>query len=396
MKDILPCSTKQWRHMVNQIYEIILARGYHEIIMHCMEHKEVFAALGQTSDIVSKEMYYLTDSELVLRPEGTASFMRAVLEHNLLDKQCGLFYFGPMFRKERPQQGRWREFYQVGIEHLAVQPCNNIGQELEILVTSYKLFNALGLIDKVQLHINNLGTVSERISYKENLVKYFQNHLNDLSPSQVDTLQKNPLRLLDSKEPNLKDLVSQSPSIDKYTDNTEFQALIQQLIIHIPEDKITIDTKLVRGLDYYTGTVFEWKLANAGSQDTLCAGGRYDLLFVNNHHLGTVSAFGCGIGVDRMFFYLNDNKFEQNSNEDIYVAGLDAFSLVENLRTLGYKVIYSTLLRSVNFHKAQSYQCQIFIYQDKNQYLIHKQADSYIAISLEEVLIKVAELISFN
>ncbi|MEI8570734.1 histidine--tRNA ligase [Methylomonas sp. LW13] len=306
MHDILPEQSPLWQWLESQAKQVLSAYGYHEIRLPIVEKTELFKrSIGEVTDIVEKEMYTFDDrngDSLTLRPEGTAGCLRACLEHGLLHNQSHrLWYYGPMFRHERPQKGRYRQFYQLGVETYGM-PGPDI--DAEIIALTDRLWKQLGIRDKVELQINSLGTSEERLAYRGKLVEYFQQHLAVLDEDSLRRLETNPLRILDSKNPDMQAMLQQAPVL--------LEHLGEESLAHFNSLKATLDdlgityqlnTRLVRGLDYYGKTVFEWVTEHLGSQGTICAGGRYDGLI---EQLGGKAnhAIGFAMGMERILALL--------------------------------------------------------------------------------------------
>ena len=302
MHDVLPEQTPLWQYAEQIIREVLGGYGYSEIRLPIVEKTELFKrSIGEVTDIVEKEMYTFEDrngDSLTLRPEGTAGCLRACLEHGLLNGQVHrLWYYGPMYRHERPQKGRYRQFIQLGVETYGM-PGPDIDAELIVLMD--RLWKRLGIRDKVCLQLNSLGTTAERLIYREQLVVYFQAHISQLDEDSQRRLQANPLRILDSKNPAMAELVANAPALMDYLgadSRQHFQSITAQLDnLGIAYD---INLRLVRGLDYYGKTVFEWVTDELGSQGTVCAGGRYDGLI---EQLGGKAshAVGFAMGIERL------------------------------------------------------------------------------------------------
>jgi histidyl-tRNA synthetase len=302
MHDVLPDQTPLWQYAEKMLREVLGAYGYSEIRLPIVEKTELFKrSIGEVTDIVEKEMYTFEDrngDSLTLRPEGTAGCLRACLEHGLLHNQVHrLWYYGPMYRHERPQKGRYRQFIQLGVETYGM-PGSDIDAELILIMD--RLWKKLGIRDKVRLQLNSLGTIAERLVYRGTLVDYFQAHLNELDEDSLRRLASNPLRILDTKNPAMQQLVANAPELMAYLGEeslAHFKALTTTL-----EDlgvSYEVNTRLVRGLDYYSKTVFEWVTDELGSQGTVCAGGRYDGLI---EQLGGKPnyAVGFAMGIERM------------------------------------------------------------------------------------------------
>ncbi len=302
MHDVLPEQTPLWQYAETIIREILGAYGYSEIRLPIVEKTELFKrSIGEVTDIVEKEMYTFDDrngDSLTLRPEGTAGCLRACLEHSLLNNQIHrLWYYGPMYRHERPQKGRYRQFIQLGVETYGMS-----GPEIdaELLLLMDRLWKKLGIRDQVRLQLNSLGTIAERAVYREKLVDYFHAHLEQLDEDSLRRLQTNPLRILDTKNPAMSEVVANAPELMAYL-GAESTAHFNAITTILNELGISyeINTRLVRGLDYYSKTVFEWVTDALGSQGTVCAGGRYDSLI---EQLGGKAnhAVGFAMGMERL------------------------------------------------------------------------------------------------
>jgi histidyl-tRNA synthetase len=302
MHDILPEQSPYWQWLEQRARQVLAAYGYQEIRLPIVEKTELFKrSIGEVTDIVEKEMYTFDDrngDSLTLRPEGTAGCLRACLEHGLLHNQTHrLWYYGPMFRHERPQKGRYRQFYQLGVETYGM-PGPDVDAEM-ILLTD-RLWKKLGIRDKVELQLNTLGTSEERLVYRGKLVEYFKQNIDVLDEDSLRRLDTNPLRILDSKNPDMQSMLSSAPVLLEHLGEDSLQhfnslkASLDDLGI-----EYQINTRLVRGLDYYGKTVFEWVTDELGSQGTICAGGRYDGLI---EQLGGKAnhAIGFAMGMERI------------------------------------------------------------------------------------------------
>ncbi len=302
MHDVLPDQTPLWQYAEQSIREVLGAYGYSEIRLPIVEKTELFKrSIGEVTDIVEKEMYTFDDrngDSLTLRPEGTAGCLRACLEHGLLHNQVHrLWYYGPMYRHERPQKGRYRQFIQLGVETYGMAG-PDIDAELILLMD--RLWLKLGVRDKVRLQLNSLGTIAERIVYRESLVGYFQSRLDQLDEDSLRRLETNPLRILDTKNPAMQQVVAGAPELTDFLGDDSRQHF--KAITAILDDlgiTYEINSRLVRGLDYYSKTVFEWVTDELGSQGTVCAGGRYDGLI---EQLGGKPnyAVGFAMGMERL------------------------------------------------------------------------------------------------
>jgi histidyl-tRNA synthetase len=332
-QDFLPENSRIYRGVENTAFQVASLYGFEEIITPIFEFSEVFhRSLGETSDAVSKETYDFLDrggDKLTLRPEGTAGVVRAFVSNGMAQNlPLKLFYSGPMFRYERPQKGRYRQFHQIGVEALGFE---NATIDIECIALGMQILNALGLQDKVQLEINTLGDRESRNQHREALVNYLTPFQNELSADSKIRLQKNPLRILDSKDEGDRKLIQSAPSLQQFlNDNSKkfFDDVIsglQNLGI-----KPNLNDKLVRGLDYYTHTVFEITTSHLGSQSAVIAGGRYDGL-VEQMGGPATSGFGWGAGIERLMLLCEQNSFA--SNQDlIAVLPADEQSLAACMR----------------------------------------------------------------
>ncbi len=305
MNDLLPSETPLWTQVERTIEQLLSRYGYREIRLPILEKTELFRrSIGEVTDIVEKEMYTFVDrnqESLTLRPEGTAGCVRAGIEHGLLQQTQKLWYRGPMFRHERPQKGRYRQFHQVGVEVYGL-----VGPDIdaELIALTARLWKQFKL--DVVLQLNSLGSPAARVAYRERLVRYFTDHFDALDEDSQRRLQTNPLRILDTKNPDMQALVSEAPSLLDHLDGESARhfAQLQQWLDAVG---ITyhVNPRLVRGLDYYSQTVFEWVTDKLGAQATVCAGGRYDGLV---EQLGgkPTPAIGFAIGLERLVALLAD------------------------------------------------------------------------------------------
>ncbi len=349
MNDILPGESAHWARFEACVRAWLAAYGYREIRTPILEHTGLFQrAIGEVTDIVEKEMYTFIDElngeSLTLRPEGTASCVRAAIEHNLLfDGGKRLWYMGPMFRHERPQKGRYRQFHQVGVEAMGFA-----GPELDIehLLMTARLWRELGLAEAIRLELNTLGAAEARARYRAKLIAYFEAHLDALDEDARRRLYSNPLRILDTKNPAMQTLVAEAPRLMDELDapaRAHFDAVCQGLAdAGIP---YRVNPRLVRGLDYYNDTVFEWVTDRLGAQGTVCAGGRYDTLV---EQLGGRPAPACGfaMGVERLLALLAESAWvAEETPADAYIvhvgaaAARFALRVGERLRDAGLNVV---------------------------------------------------------
>ena len=301
MNDLLPDVTGLWQEIEARARDVLHAYGYREIRLPLVEKTELFArSIGQATDIVEKEMYTFEDrngDNLALRPEGTAGCVRAGIQHGLLHNQTQRFWYtGPMFRHERPQKGRYRQFHQIGVETFGMAGPDI---DVELILLNARLWKALGL-EHLTLELNSLGTVESRREYRRALVEYLEPFRDRLDEDSLRRLEHNPLRVLDSKNPGLKDIIAGAPSLTDYLDQesgVHFEGLCAGL--DRAGIEYVLNPRLVRGLDYYTRTVFEWTTDRLGAQSAVCAGGRFDGLVAQ---LGgrPAPAAGFAIGLERL------------------------------------------------------------------------------------------------
>ncbi len=340
MNDVLPAESVLWQHLEGAVRELLLAYGYEEIRVPVVEHTELFKrAIGEYTDVVEKEMYSFLDQggeNLTLRPEATAGVVRAMISNGLLrGARHKLWCIGPMFRHERPQKGRYRQFYQVDVEAVGFAGPD---VDAELIALTARLWRKLG-ITRVTLQINSLGTAEARRAYREKLIAYFSAHQEHLDEDSRRRLQGNPLRILDSKNPDLQRLIAAAPLLTDYLD-PESQAHFAALRASLDAMGIayTVNPRLVRGLDYYSRTVFEWITDALGAQDAVCSGGRYDGLI---SQLGgdATPAIGFAMGIERVVELLRQLPSQpQAPAADVYVvlngeqAAIAGTRIIESLR----------------------------------------------------------------
>lgn len=340
MNDIIPPETHFWQHAEFLIRRTFHGHGFQEIRFPIVEKTELFKrSIGEVTDIVEKEMYTFLDrneESLTLRPEGTASCVRAALEHGLIHNQVQrLWYMGPYFRYEKPQKGRYRQFYQCAAEIFGLE-----GPDIdaELILMSSEMLEALGVKSACKLQINTLGTPATRQQYRQHLVDYFIKHQSALDQDSIKRLERNPLRILDSKNPQMKTLIQHAPKLTDYLDE-ESRAHFELLQQYLRQVGISfeINPQLVRGLDYYTKTVFEWVTDKLGAQGTVCAGGRYDGLV---EQLGgkATPALGFAAGIERIILMMMQDQpslpFESTLHAYIITDGDAAF--VAGLKLANY------------------------------------------------------------
>jgi histidyl-tRNA synthetase len=336
MNDVLPLETPYWQHLEAVCRSVSESYGYREIRFPILEQTKLFKrSIGDVTDIVEKEMYTFEDrnrDSLSLRPEGTAGCVRAGVEHGLLYNQTQRFwYMGPMFRHERPQKGRLRQFHQLGVEAFGF---SGFDIDVEMILVSKRILDRLQLSDVVMLEINTLGSFQERENYKVKLIDYFNAHHDQLDEDSQRRLSSNPLRILDSKNPAMKSLIENAPTLSDFIEGESLQHF-QSICDALTKANISfrVNPHLVRGLDYYCHTVFEWVTTALGAQGTVCAGGRYDGLV---EQLGGKStpAVGFALGLERIVLLLQE-KEKQHFSPDFFVVSVDtsaAFHLSESIR----------------------------------------------------------------
>ena len=328
VRDVLPEEARRWRAVEQALRECLLGSGYEEIHLPLLEFTELFSrGVGEATDIVEKEMYTLADRDgesITLRPEGTAGCVRALQQHGLLYNQTQrVFYAGEMFRYERPQKGRYRQFYQLGAEAFGF-PGPDI--DAELIYLGLQFWRSLGLADHARLELNNLGSAAARAAYRDSLVAFLQPRAEQLDADSQRRLTTNPLRILDSKDPATQALLQDAPTLAEFVDNesaADFADLCE--LLTTLGVSYELNPRLVRGLDYYTNAVFEWKTDALGAQGTICAGGRYDGLV---ELLGgrPTPAVGFAMGIERVI--LLHETVHQDAQyaaaADIYVCVMDA------------------------------------------------------------------------
>ncbi|NQV86333.1 MAG: histidine--tRNA ligase [Woeseiaceae bacterium] len=340
MNDILPVATGTWRYLESIVQEIVESYGYSEIRLPLMEHTELFKrSIGEVTDIVEKEMYTFPDrngESLTLRPEATAGLVRAGMTNGLFHNQKQkLWTSGPMFRYEKPQQGRYRQFYQFDVEAIGY---TGPDVDAELIIMSARMWQRLA-ISKIGLQINSLGTPAVRERYRAELVKYFSGVKNQLDEDSIRRLEQNPLRILDSKNPDMQALVDAAPVMLDYLDEesaAHFDGL--KRLLDAAGVGYSVNPRLVRGLDYYSLTVFEWVTDALGSQGAVCSGGRYDGLVEKLGGRAT-PAIGWAMGIERLVaLYEASGGDAPKSDADVYIVAVGdgtlerAFSLAEELR----------------------------------------------------------------
>ena len=374
-QDILPADSAKWQYVENVARETFKKYNYGEIRTPMFEHYEVISrSVGDTTDIVTKEMYDFHDKgdrHITLRPEGTAPVVRSYVENKLfapeVQKPVKVYYIGSMFRYERPQAGRLREFHQLGVECFGSK---NPATDVETIAMAYQLFNTLG-IKEVTLHLNSLGNTESRLAYRQALIDYLTPMRESLSKDSQRRLDENPLRVLDSKEKEDKVAVENAPSILDYLDE-ESQAHFDEVRTMLDSLNIpyVIDTNMVRGLDYYNHTIFEFITTIDKSELTICAGGRYDSL-VEYFGGPETAGFGFGLGLERLLLVLDKQGIELPVEEslDVYIAVLGsgangkALELVQAIRYQGFKAERDYLGRKIKaqFKSADTFKAKTVI-----------------------------------
>jgi histidyl-tRNA synthetase len=343
MNDILPDQSSVWLYLEKTVADVVKSYGYQQIRFPIVENTDLFKrGVGETTDIVEKEMYTFDDrngESLTLRPEGTASCVRAADQAGLLFNQTQrLWYTGPMFRYERPQKGRYRQFHQIGVESFGM---GSADIDAELIILSARLWKKLGLLEHVELQLNTIGLASERETYKAALVDYLTEFKDQLDEDSQRRLGTNPLRILDSKDESTQTVLKDAPNLEDFIgEESQAHFDLLQAILKANGISYVINRRLVRGLDYYGKTVFEWVTTHLGSQATVCAGGRYDGLV---EQLGGKStpAVGFAMGIERLVLLLetlNLTPDEAKFSTDVFVismgddAELASFVLAESLR----------------------------------------------------------------
>lgn len=324
MNDLLPEDTSVWQQVESVLKQTLASYGYSEVRMPIVEKTNLFCrAIGEVTDVVEKEMYSFEDrsgDHLSLRPEGTAGCVRACLEHNLVyNQEQRLWYMGPMFRHERPQKGRYRQFHQTGVEVFGL---DGPDIDAELIALTNTIWKKFGIENDLQLELNSLGSADERKAYKEDLVKFLEANFDKLDEDSKRRTHTNPLRVLDTKDQNVQALLKDAPKLKDYfgaETKAHFEGL--QKFLDKLGIKYVLNDRLVRGLDYYNLTVFEWTTTALGAQGTVCGGGRYDAL-VEQLGGSPTKAVGFGLGMERLILLLTTlGKVSAKPNVDVYVLG---------------------------------------------------------------------------
>lgn len=412
-QDILPKEAAKWNYVESRARQLFKQYNYGEIRTPMFEHYEVISrSVGDTTDIVTKEMYDFYDKgdrHITLRPEGTAPVVRSYVENKLyapeVQKPVKLFYMGSMFRYERPQAGRLREFHQIGVECFGSP---NPATDVETIAMAAHLFDSLG-IKYVKLHLNTLGSAESRQTYRQALIDYLLPYKNQLSKDSQRRLEENPLRVLDSKEKEDQAIVAKAPSILDYLDEAsrDYFTTVCQMLDTLGLDYV-IDTKMVRGLDYYNHTIFEFITEVDGNDLTICAGGRYDKL-VEYFAGPETPGFGFGLGVERLLLILDKQGIDLPVEDslDLYVAVLGdevngkALELVQALRRQGFSVERDYLNRKLKaqFKSADSFKAKYLLTLGENEVatnqvtLKNNRTRAEIVVSLDELMSDFAQVL---
>ena len=342
MNDCSPTESPLWQWIEAKVRHVLASYGYSEVRMPIVESTPLFArAIGEVTDVVSKEMYTFwdNDEQLTLRPEGTAGCVRAAIERGwIYNNEQRLWYMGPMFRHERPQKGRYRQFHQAGVEVFGIA---NPEIDAELIILTARLWKELGIDQHVSLQLNSIGSLEARANYRSALVAFLENHQDLMSDEEKERLVKNPLRILDTKNEALQEVLNGAPKLLDYLDDESHEHFNQLCsLLDAMGVKYEINPKLVRGLDYYNKTVFEWVTSALGAQGTVCGGGRYDGLV---EQLGGHATQGVGfaMGLERLVLLVQEMNKEITLPQavDLYLvyAGegttLNAFQIAEQIRT---------------------------------------------------------------
>ena len=334
--DIMMDQMPTWQYLTDVLRSLMHQYGYEQIILPIVEHASLFhRGVGEQTDIVQKETYDFEDrngDHLTLRPEGTAGCVRAMIEHGLLRGATPkVWYLGPMFRHERPQKGRYRQFYQFGLEVFGIP---EIHIEAEILLLCWRLWQKLQLSDHIHLELNYLGSIEQRQRYIAALSAFLEGHMMALDEDSQRRLKTNPLRILDSKDEKTQAIISKAPKLWDYID-PENQKIFHELCAFLEEMKIpfTVNPYLVRGLDYYSATVFEWKTELLGAQSAVCAGGRYDVLVSRLGGPADSFSVGFALGMERLVLLLEHLHLKNAPNySKIYMISQNAACLCKSLK----------------------------------------------------------------
>jgi histidyl-tRNA synthetase len=407
MNDILPNESERWLYLEEIIRQVMFAYGYAQIRTPIVENTGVFTrSLGEVTDIVEKEMYSFEDrlngEQLTLRPEGTAGTIRSVVEHSLLyNATQKLWYLGPMFRHEKPQKGRYRQFHQFGVEALGF---DGPDIDAEILLMTQDLWQRLGLAEKVTLEINTLGSFEERNQHKKALIAYLETHKSALDEDGLRRLYSNPLRVLDSKNPAMQVIANEAPRLMDYLGADSLQryagwkALLDSLGVAYIENH-----RLVRGMDYYNHSVFEWITHDLGAQGTVCAGGRYDGL---TEQLGgkPAAGIGFGLGMERVLLLMAAAEvFPAVKTPEVFIVNQAAESvayamtLAKQLRQAGFTVVQHLGAASLKsqMKKADASGANYALIVGETEYTSGQVAFKFLREEREQALISADKVVNF-
>lgn len=387
MNDLLPTDCMLWQQVEETVKHVFNSYGYNEIRTPIVEDTALFKrAVGEVTDIVEKEMYTFNDrnenESITLRPELTAGCVRAGIEHGLLyNQEQRLWYFGPAFRHERPQKGRYRQFHQFGVEVFGL---TGPDIDAELILLTARLWKALGIAEHTTLELNSIGSLESRANYKQALVSYLEQHQDRLDEDCKRRLYTNPLRILDSKNADIQELLNEAPKLFEYLDAPSYEHF--EGLCKLLDDngiKYNINQRLVRGLDYYNRTVFEWVTSSLGAQGTVCGGGRYDSL-VSQLGGKSTPAVGFAIGAERLILLIQsvNPELKSNNNIDIYMISSGdktlavAQQLAEQLRDVmpdkRIMTNYGTSNFKKQFSKADKHGAKIAIIIGENEISANK------------------------
>lgn len=407
MNDCAPTESPLWQWVEGKVRNVLANYGYSEVRMPIVESTPLFArAIGEVTDVVSKEMYTFwdNDEQLTLRPEGTAGCVRAAIERGwIYNNEQRLWYMGPMFRHERPQKGRYRQFHQAGVEIFGIP---NPEIDAELIILTARLWKELGIDQHVTLQLNSIGSLEARANYRSALVKFLENHTALMSEEEKERLVKNPLRILDTKNEALQEVLNDAPKLLDYLDDDSREHLAQlRALLDAIGIAYELNPKLVRGLDYYNKTVFEWVTSALGSQGTVCGGGRYDGLV---EQLGGHATQGVGfaMGLERLVLLVQEVNKEINLPKavDVYMvysgegATVNAFKLAEQIRSELPQLRVMTHCSGGKFQKqfkrADKVEAQIALVIGESEVATQNVVVKDLHTSAEQVTIAQADLIS--
>ncbi|EFX90797.1 histidyl-tRNA synthetase [Actinobacillus ureae] len=407
MNDCSPTESPLWQWIENKVRNVLAGYGYSEVRMPIVESTPLFSrAIGEVTDVVSKEMYTFwdNDEQLTLRPEGTAGCVRAAIERGwIYNNEQRLWYMGPMFRHERPQKGRYRQFHQAGVEIFGIP---NPEVDAELIILTARLWKELGIDQHVSLQLNSIGSLEARANYRSTLVKFLGNHIALMSDEEKDRLVKNPLRILDTKNQALQEVLNDAPKLLDYLDDDSREHFAQLCsLLDAMGIAYEVNPKLVRGLDYYNKTVFEWVTSALGSQGTVCGGGRYDGLV---EQLGGHATQGVGfaMGLERLVLLVQEVNKEISLPKavDVYVvysgegATLNAFRIAEQIRTELPQLRVMTHCSGGNFKKqfkrADKVEAQIALVIGESEVAEQKVVVKDLQSGAEQITIAQVDIIS--